>query len=145
MKTILFVCTGNTCRSPMAACMLNDMLAREGRDDIRAISAGIAAVEGQPASPGAQHAMAKRGLSLAEHRSTAVTKEMLDSTYCVFAITHEHARVLSRRFDKKRNIFTFDPPIPDPYGGSDAEYEACADAMEPTLRMLASVLCYTED
>ncbi len=134
--TILFVCTGNTCRSPMAACLMNHLCQKNGLTDVRAISAGVDAWDGQPASTGAQHAMSRRGLSLSQHRSQSVTQALLDSADLIFCVSRRHGEALIRRFDKVPPIRCFSPEIPDPFGGSDAIYEACAAAMEQQLTAL---------
>ena len=125
MKTVLFVCTGNTCRSPMAACMLNE-LARQGGHNLRALSAGIGAVDGLPASQGARRAMQRRGLSLEGHASQAVTEDLLQKADLVVGMTPRHT-ALVRAMGASAPLYAFDdPPIPDPYGGDDAQYEQAA-------------------
>ena len=66
MTDVLFVCSGNTCRSPIAECLFNDLCQRRGMA-YRAESAGLYAREGDPASDGAFYAMKERGLSLSRH------------------------------------------------------------------------------
>lgn len=68
MKTVLFVCTGNTCRSPMAECLFNALAREQGAPGVCAASAGLCAPDGAPASEGALFAMRRRGLSLEGHR-----------------------------------------------------------------------------
>ncbi|MBE5815576.1 MAG: low molecular weight protein arginine phosphatase [Clostridiales bacterium] len=140
MKTVLFVCTGNTCRSPMAACMMNDLLAKAGREDIRAVSAGVAAFDGQPASPGAQHAMAKRGLSLADHRAQSVTQPLLNGCDHIFCMSPRHGAALAGAFALPVAVYSFSPAVSDPYGGSDAVYEACARELYEHLTGLLPLL-----
>ena len=140
MKTILFVCTGNTCRSPMAASMMNDLFAKAGRSDLRAISAGIAAFDGQPASAGARHAMAKRGLSLEGHRSQSVTPELLAGCDHIFCMGMQHAAALMHTFSPLPGLHALSPAVSDPYGGSDAVYEACADELLQHLTALMPAL-----
>lgn len=140
MRTVLFVCTGNTCRSPMAACMMNDLFAKAGISDWKAVSAGIAAFDGQPASPGARHAMAKRGLSLENHRSQSVTQGLLDGCGHVFCMGMQHAAALMHTFSPLPELRAFSPAVSDPYGGSDAVYEACADELLQHLTTLLPAL-----
>ena len=73
MKTVLFVCTGNTCRSPMAECLFNALAREQGAPGVCAASAGLCAPDGAPASEGALFAMRRRGLSLEGHRARTVT------------------------------------------------------------------------
>lgn len=131
---ILFVCTGNTCRSPMAACLMDALCKEHNLPDVRCLSAGVSAWDGQPASTGAQHAMAKRGMSLATHRSQSVTPALLNETDLVFCVSPRHEEALRYQFGALPSCRCFSPAIPDPFGSSDAEYEACAVAMEAQLR-----------
>ena len=71
MRSVIMVCSGNTCRSPMAEALLRRML-----PGVDVSSAGLYAMNGMPASDGAQREMARRGLSLANHRSRQLTREM---------------------------------------------------------------------
>lgn len=132
--TILFVCTGNTCRSPMAACLMDALCKEHELHDVRCLSAGVSAWDGQPASAGAQHAMESRGLSLASHRSQSVTPALLNETDLVFCVSPRHEEALRYQFGALPASRCFSPAIPDPFGGPDAEYEACAAAMEAQLR-----------
>ncbi len=140
MTTILFVCTGNTCRSPMAACMMNHLLQEAGLTQFRALSAGTDAWDGQMASTGASNAMKSRKLLLIEHRSQSVTQELLDQVQLVYCVSQRHADTLRRRFSKLPPVQCFSPAIPDPFGGTDEEYERCAAAMEVQLIALLEQL-----
>ncbi len=133
MKKILFVCTGNTCRSPMAACMLNAMGA-----DVCAVSAGMRTMSGDPASDGAMRAMEKRGLSLAAHRSQPVTHALLDEVDLVAGMTPGHVEMLRVMWPKCRTpmVAFEDPPVFDPYGGGDSDYERAACDIQRQLPAL---------
>lgn len=139
MKIILFVCTGNTCRSPMAECMMNALLERRGINDIRALSAGICADAGAPASSGAKRAMLRRGLSLESHRSRPVTGALLESAGMVVCMSQSHLNALRARFPGLQTPMRAfgDPPVSDPFGGDDAAYERAARDIE---RQLATLL-----
>ena len=73
---ILFVCTGNICRSPMAAAIARDALARSGRRDVEVVSAGTYALEGQRPTSDAAALAEEHGLSLGEHRAQQLTREL---------------------------------------------------------------------
>ena len=81
MKTVLFVCTGNTCRSPMAGCLFNAFCERQGDGKYRAVSAGLQAFPGEPASNGALRAMERRGLNLQEHHGGLGEQGLSDRLY----------------------------------------------------------------
>lgn len=146
MKTILFVCTGNTCRSPMAACLMNRLLKERGITDWQAVSAGTAAYDGQPASQGALRAMERRGLSLATHISRTVTGELLDRADYLVCISRRHLELLANAFERLPPSLAIQPGVPDPFGGSDREYEACAITLKTLLpALLTALLQYGEN
>jgi len=140
MKRILFVCTGNTCRSPMAECMMRALLA--GREDVQVLSAGTYALSGAPASIGAQRAMQRRGLSLADHKSRAVTGVLLDACSLIVGLTHNHIAQLHLMYpDCRTPMIAFDdPPVSDPYGGDDDAYERAALDIQRQLPALFQAL-----
>lgn len=120
---ILFVCTGNTCRSPLAAA-----LARAR--GIEAESAGLAAWPGSPATPQAIRAAARRGADLTAHRAQPVTAALMARADRVFAMTDAHGEALRARFPAQAGkVRVLRPAIPDPYGGDDEAYERCAQAL----------------
>ena len=137
MKTILFVCTGNTCRSPMAQALTEEKLKAAGDDRFCAASAGLFA-EGGPAAKNAVDEMARRGLDLTKHRSTQLTVDMLRNAvrvYTMSAETAERLKALAPAFRDK--IFPLPgSPIPDPYGGDPETYRRCADRLEESVAAL---------
>ena len=139
MKRILFVCTGNTCRSPMAECMLRSMLDQLAMNDrFQVLSAGTYALSGAPASMGAQRAMQRRGLSLAAHKSQAVTSVLLDSCDLIIGLSASHIAQLRMMYPACRTPMRAfdDPPVSDPYGGDDAAYERAACDIQRQLPAL---------
>ncbi|MBQ6263521.1 MAG: hypothetical protein IJK58_08425 [Clostridia bacterium] len=135
----LFVCSGNTCRSPMAAALFNYLFGKDGR---RAISAGLVAT-GAGISAGAEKALRDRGVPNTEdndyihHVSHNVTREDIESARLVIAVTGFHATQLILRFpEHATKISVLPEDVPDPYGGTDEEYAECLKTIE---KMLTSV------
>ena len=144
MKTVLFICTGNTCRSPLAECMFNAMLRKHGLEkEWHAQSAGTYAMSGAPASKGSLRAAQRRGLSLLSHRSQAVTRVLLDQAELIIGMGESHIMQLRMMYpDCQTPMRAFDdPPISDPYGGTDADYERAARDIERQLPALLHELC----
>lgn len=123
----------------MAACLLNAIATQQSRTDIRAVSAGLHAVAGQPASSGAQHAMERRGLSLADHRSQPLTDRLLHDVSIVIGLTSGHIASLQTKYPTLQ-IQSFSPSISDPYGMDDRAYEHTAAEIERQLQTLISSL-----
>ncbi|NLW07860.1 MAG: low molecular weight protein arginine phosphatase, partial [Clostridia bacterium] len=90
MPGILFVCTGNTCRSSMAAAIAKHLAAERGLD-IPIASAGIAARAGDPATPAAVEALAAMGIELGDHRARSLEAVMVHSADTILAMTARHA------------------------------------------------------
>lgn len=135
MSEILFVCTGNTCRSPLAEALFNAL----GKG--RASSAGTAAAAGMPLSRGAAEALKTRGLSLPGHRARRVDEAMLKAASAVYVMERAHRDELTRRFPAlapKIRLLREDGDVPDPVGAGPAEYEACAASIEAAVKILAA-------
>lgn len=141
MKTVLFVCTGNTCRSPMAACLFNAFCERQGNEKYRAVSAGLQAFPGEPASNGALRAMERRGLNLQEHRAQPVIEALVSNACLIVCMSEAHAYALRGRFPLyAERVRTFSAPIPDPFGGDDAVYEQTAQTLETEVAAVYHLL-----
>ncbi|HCC00017.1 MAG TPA: low molecular weight phosphatase family protein [Ruminococcaceae bacterium] len=136
MKSYLFVCTGNTCRSPMAEVIFNDLLKKRGLHPT-ASSAGIMGWPGQSASQNAIEAMREIGLDLSKHRARLLTQEMLGSYDQIYVMSASHLSALqqtaSEFLDK---IQILGDGIEDPYGQNMRVYRECRDQIFRTLRAL---------
>ena len=87
---LLFVCTGNTCRSPMAAAIARRLVAERGLQGVEASSAGTGALDGAGASDGALLVAMEQGLDLAPHRSRALTRELVADADLVLVMGGGH-------------------------------------------------------
>ena len=120
---ILFVCTGNTCRSPLAAALARS----RGLD---AQSAGLSAYPGDPASAPAVRIARRYGADLTGHAARRVTRELVDQADAIYVMTPGHRAALCALFPHAApRVRVLDPAIPDPYGGSDEMYARCAEAL----------------
>lgn len=138
-RTILFVCTGNTCRSPMAAALAERLLSERPEDGIatRVLSAGVAAGTGMAATPEAVEAMRRRGIELGEHRSRLATPQLVAEADTVYTMTPSHAEMLMRMApDQVQKIEPLDPHgiVPDPVGLPLETYIETADRLEELIR-----------
>lgn len=126
---LLFVCTGNICRSPMAAAIARDLAARE-HVDLRVASAGTAAFDGNPPTQGACEAMNEIGIDISDHRARHIDAALIREARLAVAVTGRH-RAFLRELDPQRasaivsfNDVTGLGEVLDPiYGGAD-EYRA---------------------
>ncbi|MGC3956718.1 MAG: ribose 5-phosphate isomerase B [Verrucomicrobiota bacterium] len=145
MKTFLFICTGNICRSPMAEALFRH--ATQGRTDYRAISAGLGAVDGQPPSTYSVQAMKEIGVDISKQRSRMLTAEMVKQADYILGMTHSHVDTvmllyphaaektfLLREFDD--TLDPFEKDISDPIGGSYEVYLHCRDQIEQGIASL---------
>src|ERR1043165_5756507 len=130
---ILCVCTGNTCRSPMLATLLRGLVAQRGIEGVQVESAGTGAGDGEPATPQAVSTMAGFGLDLRGHRSRHVGGVDLGGVDRVLCMTSSHAayiRSLGVPAARIQVVNADHGGVPDPFGGTLADYELCARTLE---------------
>ncbi len=137
---VLFVCSGNTCRSPLAEAITARSASECGRTDVTVSSAGTNAWDGSPASDGALLIGIERGLDLSGHRARRLTQEIIDASDLILVMSESHlARV--KEISPKANAhllkgYASDSdrgPLDDPFGGDLSAYRATCDEIESEL------------
>lgn len=147
---ILFVCTGNTCRSPLAEVLLRHRLAAHPTlADTVVTSAGTGAWSGTPASEGSYLVALERGLDLSAHRATALSAELVRQADLILTMGRSHAAAVAAMGgrEKVHTLVDFvgrpgDLPadVADPIGGDVAAYRHTADVIDRLLSLAVARL-----
>lgn len=148
MKSILFVCTGNTCRSSMAEGLFNDAVSKSENlnGKFRAYSAGLAAYEGEFANPKALKVLRDHfNIDIKSHRARRIAQSDVEDALLILTMTRNHKDAVihmfpgakdktytlkefisDTEFEKASEDYNFSMDIPDPYGMPEEVYKRCA-------------------
>lgn len=138
---VLFVCTGNTCRSPLAEHFAKAVAARRGIANFKASSAGTNAWDGAPASDGALLVGMERQLDLAPHRSRKLTREMVAAADVILVMGTAHVESVMQLggggkvhvIDEYGSDGASSNGVNDPFGGDLDGYREAADSLERAI------------
>ncbi len=142
VKSVIFVCTGNTCRSPMAEGLMRKFLSEKGVNNVNVFSRGISVFEGSHASENSVLAVKKYNIDLSSHRAKPLIFEEINSADLILTMSKGHKNAILSSFpeyeDKVFTIYEFafekEKDISDPFGGSIDVYEMCLDEIYKCLR-----------
>ncbi|MFH2055789.1 MAG: low molecular weight protein arginine phosphatase [bacterium] len=144
MFHILIVCTGNTCRSPMAEGLLRKMLATEGIDDVKVSSAGIGTLDGYPATSFGVRAAAEKDVDISHHHSTRMTSALAAEADLILTMADNHFEYVSGMDSAEGKLYMLKGfpeaghsdylhSVKDPVGGTLDEYRRTIDELEREL------------
>lgn len=153
-KKIVFVCTGNTCRSPMAEYLLKQILKKEKLRGFKVCSAGVAAKKGDTINPKSAQTLSEHGIETGKFTSAPITDKLLKEAFVFICMTERHREYLmDMRWNVLRkageenienNIFSFAEltgrDIPDPYGMDIDKYRYVYDLLEGGMYALIEEL-----
>jgi protein-tyrosine-phosphatase len=142
LKNVLFVCTGNTCRSPLAEVLFRDLV--KPAQDYEVRSAGVGAFSGQAASKHSAKLAKERGLDLSKHQSKAVTINLVDQATHIFALSRSHLAALLMDYPEAEakiyllSEFSADDKlrgkdVSDPFGGDLEDYREMQEHLDKLL------------
>ena len=145
MYKIMYVCTGNTCRSPMAEGILRKLLEERGCKDVEVSSSGIGTLDGYPATPSAVEVSQQYDIDISDHHSGRLTHKLFKEQDLIFALAQNHYEFMRNFPDFESKVYMVkafphyghpDPEhsVEDPLGGSLEEYKVTFEEIYTEIR-----------
>ncbi len=155
IKSILFVCTGNSCRSIMAEGLMKKYLKALGKDNIEVVSAGVGAIDGFPPTEETIETMKKEGVDVSGYRSKKITQEMIKSADLILVMEAPHKDIVARfvpgaapktyllkefLVEKLDKNYPDSHNIPDPIGRPMDYYKLSFEIIKNQIERIAKLL-----
>lgn len=145
MVNILFVCTGDTCRSTMASAIMKSILHERGERQISCSSAGLFVGREQSINPLARASLVRLGVSVPRHRATQLTEDLIKKNRFVLTMTNDQKSTILNRFPNLMNVFSLSEfvgvrDILDPYGKGEAEYWRVCNEILQAVQLVVNKL-----
>lgn len=148
---VLFVCSGNTCRSPIAEGLLKVKLPPHLQGEVKVQSCGTLGLENQPATPNAILAAQEKGADISGHRSQGISEKLVAESDIIFCMAQEHKNFILHHYPAYRdNVFLLrdfgarekldDPDIFDPIGSSIGVYRECCRIIDTEINRILPYL-----
>lgn len=141
---IIFVCTGNTCRSPMAATIMNEL---KGDSDILVASRGMVVLFPEPYNPKAIAVLASHGMIMPNYSAKELSAEDFDNQTLVLTMSETHKQKIYSQFENAINVYTLQEytgdngdEVEDPYGKGIEEYSKCYDKLYVLVSKVADMI-----